>query len=263
MLRCEHVVAPGPVLRISASRATIAETPLFEVCSAKVGPCHFVLHQHLSWVSGHHLRGSLHSEPECHMHCHCHPETMKRLAFRVLCPRPISPILLMFAERVLIAVPCSVTTTASDDEFSIPTNTPGWNRGFPFSPSRWLARHVQDLLSEFQNRCVVPSTMQPLQWRLFRRCRCHTCSSGTQQNSARQHRILASGGILVSMRCSNTAFQCSGVTGNESHRAFADSIGLAFSHLRSLRNNLAGFPFLACLAQFPLPALQSLARCHI
>ena len=36
-----------------------------------------------------------------------------------------SGILLTFADRVLVASPCSVTTTASDDEFSIPTNTPG------------------------------------------------------------------------------------------------------------------------------------------
>ena len=45
-----------------------------------------------------------------------------------------SGILLTFAERVLIAVPCSVTTTATDDEFSIPTNTPGWHRGSHFPP---------------------------------------------------------------------------------------------------------------------------------
>ena len=44
-----------------------------------------------------------------------------------------SGILLTFAERVLIAVPCSVTTTASDDEFNMPT-TPGWNRGSHFPP---------------------------------------------------------------------------------------------------------------------------------
>ena len=47
--------------QVSASRTTLTETPLFEVCSAKVSPCHFVLHQHLSRVSGYHLRGSLHS----------------------------------------------------------------------------------------------------------------------------------------------------------------------------------------------------------
>ena len=48
--------------QVSASRATFTGTPLFEVCSAKVGPCHLVLHQHLSRVSGYHLRGSLHSD---------------------------------------------------------------------------------------------------------------------------------------------------------------------------------------------------------
>ena len=50
-----------------------------------------------------------------------------------------SGILLTFAERVLIAVPCSLTTTASDDELSIPTNTPEWNRGSHFPPLADLA----------------------------------------------------------------------------------------------------------------------------
>ena len=48
--------------QVSASWAAFTENPLFEVCSAMVGPCHFVLQQHLSWVSGYHLRGSLHSD---------------------------------------------------------------------------------------------------------------------------------------------------------------------------------------------------------
>ena len=48
-------------------------------------------------------------------------------------------ILLTFAERVLIAVPCSATTTVSDEEFNIPTNTPGWNRGSHFPPLVGLA----------------------------------------------------------------------------------------------------------------------------
>ena len=56
------LLSPLASSQVSASRATFTETPLFEVCSAKVGPCHFVLHQHLSWVSGYHLRGSLHSD---------------------------------------------------------------------------------------------------------------------------------------------------------------------------------------------------------
>ena len=39
-----------------------------------------------------------------------------------------------FAARTLIASPCSVTTTASDDEFSMPKNAPGWNLGSHFPP---------------------------------------------------------------------------------------------------------------------------------
>ena len=50
-----------------------------------------------------------------------------------------SGILLMFTERVLIAVPCSVTTTASDDEYSISTHTPVWNCGSHFLPLAGLA----------------------------------------------------------------------------------------------------------------------------
>ena len=112
---------------VSAFRATFTETPLFEVCSAKVGPCHFVLHQHLSWVSEYHLRGSLHSNLDGRTLCHCHPETMEQFVFQVFCPRPISPgILLMFAEHVLTAIPCSVTTTVSDDKFSIPISEDVW-----------------------------------------------------------------------------------------------------------------------------------------
>ena len=47
--------------QIPAPRTTFAETPLLEVCPAKVGPRNFVFQQHFSWVSGHHLSGSLNS----------------------------------------------------------------------------------------------------------------------------------------------------------------------------------------------------------
>ena len=77
--------------RVPAPRTTFTETPLFEVCSAKVRSRHFVLHQHVSRGPG---ASSLRVSPfrhECQMHCHCHPETMERLVFQVFCPRPISP----------------------------------------------------------------------------------------------------------------------------------------------------------------------------
>ena len=38
------------------------ESPLIEICSAKVRPRYFALHQHFTWVSGHHLYGSLRSD---------------------------------------------------------------------------------------------------------------------------------------------------------------------------------------------------------
>ena len=56
---------------------------------------------------------------ECRTRGHCRLETTGPLAFRVFDPRPHladSGILLTFAARVLIADPCSVTITASDDE---------------------------------------------------------------------------------------------------------------------------------------------------
>ena len=47
---------------VPAPRTTFTETPVFEVCSAKMGPRHFVLHQHFSREAKHNLRGPLHSD---------------------------------------------------------------------------------------------------------------------------------------------------------------------------------------------------------
>ena len=72
----------------------------------------------------------------------CHLET-KEVARTLSIPSAShlcdSGTLLTFAARVLIAVPCSVTTTASDDELSIPTNTPERNHGSHFPPLADLA----------------------------------------------------------------------------------------------------------------------------
>ena len=81
-------------------------TPLFEVRSAKVGPRHFVLHQHVSRGPGASSLRVSPFRPECQMQCHCHPGTRERLVFQVSCPQPTSPdsgTLLVFAERVLVA----------------------------------------------------------------------------------------------------------------------------------------------------------------
>ena len=116
-----------------------------------------------------------------------------------------SGILLTFADRVLIAVPCSVTTTASDDDFSIPTNTPGWNRGSHFPPLVVLAGVY---------RIFSPNAMIGML-----SCRPCSLSSGVfpslpmshlfiryAVNSTSQHNVLASGGTPVPIRCSNAAF---------------------------------------------------------
>ena len=160
-----RLLSPLAGSQVPASRTTFTETPSFEVCSAKVGSPYLVFHQHLSGERGTTSAGL--SIPTCVSNAVSLPSGEHgQLAFRVFGPRPISPtqgILPTFAARVLIAGPCSVTTAASDDEFSMPTNTAGWNRGSHFPPSCWLGRHVQHLLSEFQDRCVVLSTMRPLQ----------------------------------------------------------------------------------------------------
>ena len=68
-------------------------------------------------------------------------------------------ILLMFAERVLIAVPCSVTTTASDDE------------SWPACTGSSL-RILEQVCCPFGHAASAVAS--------FRRCRCRTCSSSTQ-----------------------------------------------------------------------------------
>ena len=56
------LLSPLTSSQVPAFRTTFTETPLSEVCSAKVGPRYFVLHQHVSRGPGHHLCGSLHSD---------------------------------------------------------------------------------------------------------------------------------------------------------------------------------------------------------
>ena len=135
------------------------------------------------------------------MRCYCHPETMERLAFRVCCPRPTSPtqdFLLTFAARGLTASPCSVTTTASDDEFSMPTITPRCNLGSHFPPLAGLA----GMGKIFSLRIPGSSVCCPFAHAASaavssHRYRCHTCSSSS---------ILASGRAVVPTRCFRAAF---------------------------------------------------------
>ena len=161
-------LSPLTSAQVPAPRATFAEALSFEVCPPKVSPRHFAFHQHFLQESE---APPLQASPfqlECRRQCHCHLETTGQLAFRVFGPRPISPtqaILLTFAARVLIASPCSVTTTSSDDEFSMPTNTPGWNRWFPLSSSSlaWPACTKSSLrIPGSVTRCLF-DPLQPVQ----------------------------------------------------------------------------------------------------
>ena len=77
--------------QVSASKTTLTETPLLEVCSAKVGPRCFVLHQHFARGLGHHLCGSLHSDLNVDRIVTAIRRPRKQPVFRVFCPRPISP----------------------------------------------------------------------------------------------------------------------------------------------------------------------------
>ena len=178
-----------------ALKAAFAEVPSFEVCSAKEGPRYSVFHQH-------HLCGRLHSD----LNVECLVTAVRRPWNSSHSEKSVRlKILLSFAARVLIASPCSVTTTASDDEFSIPTNSPGWNRGSHFPLLAGLAG-MYKILSP--NSRIGVLSFRP----------CSICSGVFPSlpmshlfiryaaNSTSQHGILASGGILVPMRCSSAAF---------------------------------------------------------
>ena len=179
-LRCKFVVFPGQ-FSDTGTRTTIAETPLIDDCPPKVRPRYLVFHQHLSWVSGHHQR-SLHSNLD-----------VERIVTaiwdwgvaRISSILPASHLsdsgtLLMFADLVLIASPCSDTTTASNEEFSMATNTLGWNRGSHFPPLAGLAG-MHRIFSPNSRIGVLSLRPCSLAAVSFRRCRCRTCSSGLPQ----------------------------------------------------------------------------------
>ena len=115
--------SPLAISQVCVSRGTFTETPLFEVCTAKIGPCHCPPPAPLPALRSSPLHSDL--NVECIVTATGRPWNSSYSKCSVHLSD--SGILLMFAERVLIAVPCSVTTTPSDDEFSI-TNLPGWNR---------------------------------------------------------------------------------------------------------------------------------------
>ena len=131
----------------------------------------------------------------------------------------------MFADLVLITSPCSVTTTASDDEFSQQTLLGGtaaptfllslvWRPCTGFFPNSPFARVV----------CAEVS---------FRPCRCRTCSSSMPQAPPTSTISLRSSGPwpLCGVQCS---LQCPGLAGNEAHRTLNDPVGLTLQLAVSL-----------------------------
>ena len=125
-------------LQVLASRTPLTETRLLEVCSARVRPRYFVLINTSPAERGTVSAGL--SIPAGMSNALSLPSGDHRTAcIPSIRPHPIFPTQDFFAARVLIAKPCSVTTTAFfDDEFGIPTNTPGKNRGSNFSPHAGL-----------------------------------------------------------------------------------------------------------------------------
>ena len=76
----------------SASKTPFTETPLVEVCSAKVRPRYFALHQNFAWGTWHHLSGSLLSDLNVERGVTAIWRPRALLAFRVLDRHPIFPI---------------------------------------------------------------------------------------------------------------------------------------------------------------------------
>ena len=202
MLRCEPVAVPGQSSstgiqdnpqRDPVVRSLLCEGGFSPLCS----PSARLLGPGASSMRVSPFR------PGCQMHCHCHPGTTERRT-SILSASHLSDsgILLMFAARVLIASPCSVTTTASDDRVQHSNEYSRMQSRFPFSPSCWLGRHVQNLLSEFQNKGVIPSAMQPLK----RRLPVATDIALLHQASSKFHQPTQYPLTLFAMRCSSAAF---------------------------------------------------------
>ena len=200
MLHCALVVPPGQP-QTPAPETSVAETPLLEVCPAKTSPHDLVFPSTLLLGLG--APSQRVRIPTWMSNAVSLPSGDQRVA-RISSSLPESHIsdsgtLLMFADLVLFASPCSVTTTVSDDASSMPTNS--WvEPRLPLSSSR----HVQDLFSN--SRIGVFSFPQYL------------C-------------IGQDSDPFAMLQCS---LQCPGLTGNEPHRTLDDPVRMTFSHWRSL-----------------------------
>ena len=141
--------------QVLAPRATFAEAPSFEVCPPKIVPGFFVFHQHfssgaLSLPSGYH-------------------KTARIPSIRSASHLSASGILLTFAAHVLIASPCSVTTSSAcqkrlQDGIAVPTF---------LLLLAWPACTESSLRVPGSVCCPVAHAASATV--SFRRCRCHTC----------------------------------------------------------------------------------------
>ena len=164
VLRCRH---PGqPSLRPHCSKSALRRYVLTTLFSISTSPGRRGT-----------ISGPLHSvlDVECVVAAIWRQREGSYSEYSVRVPSLRLWILLMLAVRVLIALPCSVTTTASDDESSIPTNTPGWNRGSHFP-------RLADLAGMYRifspNSRIGVLSLRP--WS-FHHCRRRICSSDVQR----------------------------------------------------------------------------------
>ena len=149
----------------------------------------------------------------------------------------------------MIAVPCSVTTTATDDEFSIPrTLRDGIAVPTFLLLLAWVACTESSLRIPGWVCCPFGHAASAAV--SFRRCQCHLFISKLHQPTQYPCVGRDSGPNAMLER----SFQCSGLTGNEPHCTFHDRVGLAFSNLRSLWSGLASF--LTGLSDFPCQRLN-------
>ena len=162
------------VVLVQFSDTGFTETPLTEVCSAKVRPRYLVFHQHFSKGARHHPRGPLHSDMN-----------VKRTVTAIWGPRD-----------------CSHSEHSMRNRSFRPRNSPdvrrtcldrrpllGDNHRF-----RRRVRHSNEhvaplagLASMYKIAPQIPESVCCLFVHAvcvlasFRRCRCHTCSSDTQR----------------------------------------------------------------------------------
>ena len=162
--------------QIPAPRTTLAETPLLEVCPAKVGPRYLVFHQHFSWVSGHHLSGSLHSHlsVECTVAAIWGPGYSVRVPFLRLRNSPDARCACLHRQPLLGDNHCVWRRVQHASKHS---RVESW---FPHSSS-WLGWQVHYLLSKFQDRRVVLSLHAACAAVSFRRSPVHQLRSKFHQ----------------------------------------------------------------------------------